>query len=66
MYSIPVYALRFAAHCRSRLRYSELAAKEVPRAPAPGATRFWIRFASHGRRAVIANCANAFGHDVPA
>jgi len=59
VYSIPVYALRFAAHCRARLRYSELTAAENSRgATLAGAPRFWIRFAPHPARVGLAGrCA---------
>ena len=52
VYSIPVYALRFAAHCRSRLRYM---GPQDARAQ-PGArfvSRFWIRLATHEARASL-------------
>ena len=55
MYSIPVYSLRFAAHCRSRLRLTEgtaVADRDMQTAP-----RFWIRFAHH-----TARVAGRFGH----
>jgi hypothetical protein len=42
VYSIPVYALRFAAHCRSRLRFAELQQTDVTRAPV-GSAKVWIR-----------------------
>ena len=55
MYSIPVYALRFAAHCRSRLRFAELSADETARSSAvSGVSRIWIRSAPHPARAGLA------------
>jgi hypothetical protein len=50
VYSIPVYALRFAAHCRWRLRM-EAAAHDGARGTASaGASRFWIRCAPRRAR----------------
>jgi len=57
VYSIPAYALRFAAHCRSRLKLSELASTESNRV-AVGAAKFWTRIATqpaHARQDV--DCA---------
>jgi len=56
VYSIPAYALRFAAHCRSRLRLTEPSLADHSRTTAP--SRTWIRHAldpAHVRR--IAECA---------
>jgi hypothetical protein len=52
VYSIPDYALRFAAHCRSRLKYLEANVPDAARvAAAAGSARIWIRFAPHEARA---------------
>jgi len=61
VYSIPVYALRFAAHCRSRLRFTEAAARECVRSDAADASRFWIRFAARDSRAGLAGRCAAHG-----
>jgi len=54
VYSIPDYALRFAAHCRSRLKYLETGANDVARgAAAASSARVWIRFAPHEARANV-------------
>jgi hypothetical protein len=54
VYSTPDYSLRFAAHCRSRLKYLEGSALHVARGPAvAGSPRFWIRFAPHEPRASL-------------
>ena len=46
MYSIPVYSLRFAAHCRSRLKLPGAGAQEAA-SSSYVTPRFWIRTASH-------------------
>ncbi len=59
MYSIPVYALRFAAHCRSRLKYTEAGVSGGVHGAMAGASRFWARIAAHESRASLTGkCAN--------
>jgi hypothetical protein len=58
VYSIPAYALRFSAHCRSRLKYLDAAHDEARGSTVAGPARLWIRFTPHDRRAILAaRCA---------